>query len=126
MTVGAAAATVFEVAGLKFTLTDGSTDFVAGATFTITVAADGKLVPYNPAGAGGVQRPIAVLTHDCSRTGAGDVAIRAMVYGKVNKQRLIINVDGNGTNITAPILDQLRRAGIVAIDVKDLSVLDNQ
>lgn len=126
MTVGAGAASRFEVGGLTFTLTDGSTDFVAGATFTITVAADGKLVPYNPAGAGGVQRPIAVLTHVTSRTGAGDVAIRAMVSGKVNKQRLIIDVDGTGANITAPILDQLRRAGIVAIDVKDLSVLDNQ
>lgn len=126
MTVGVGAASVFEVAGLTFTITDGGTDFSAGATATLTVTADGKLVPFNPAGAGGAQRPLAVLTHDCSRTGAGDVAIRAMISGKVNKNRLIIDVDGTGANITASILDQLRRAGVVAIDVKDMSVLDNQ
>jgi hypothetical protein len=51
MTVGAGAATVVEVAGLRFTITDGATDFVAGDFFTLTVAADGALVPFNPAGA---------------------------------------------------------------------------
>lgn len=126
MTAGAGAATVFEVGGLQFTLTDGSTDFAAAAFFNITVAAVGKLVVYNPAGAGGVQRPLAVLTYDVSRTGAGDVPIRAMVAGKVNKNRLIINVDGTGANITAAILDDLRRAGVMAEDTKQLSVLDNQ
>jgi|SRR6478736_99451 len=38
-TVGASAATVFTVNGLSFTITDGSTDFGVGATFTITVPA---------------------------------------------------------------------------------------
>jgi hypothetical protein len=39
MTVGAGAATVIETAGLTFTLTDGTTDFVIGDLFTLTVAA---------------------------------------------------------------------------------------
>lgn len=39
MTPGAGGATVLNVGGLQFTLTDGSTDFGLGATFTITVPA---------------------------------------------------------------------------------------
>jgi hypothetical protein len=39
MTAGAGAATIFEVGGLRFTITDGSTDFAAGDTATLTVAA---------------------------------------------------------------------------------------
>jgi phage tail sheath gpL-like len=38
-TVGAGTATAFTVNGLTFTITDGTTDFGVGATFTITVAA---------------------------------------------------------------------------------------
>lgn len=38
-TVGAGAATVLTVGGLQFTITDGSTDFGVGASFTITVPA---------------------------------------------------------------------------------------
>ena len=52
MTVGAGAATVFEVAGLEFTVTDGAADFIVGDSFTLTVAADGKMVPFAVAGAG--------------------------------------------------------------------------
>lgn len=125
MTAGSGTATVFEVAGMTFTITD-ATDFIVGNTFTLTVAADGKLVIYAIAGVGGAQRPMAVLTYDVSRTGAGDVPIRALVRGTVNKRRLVIDADGNGTNITAAILDQLRAAGIHAEDVALLSKLDNQ
>lgn len=126
MTVGALAATIFEAAGLIFTITDGASDFVLGATATLTVAADGTLVPYNPAGVGGAQVPMAVLTYEVTRTGAGTVKIRALVEGEVNKNRLIIDVDGTGANITAAILDQLRVAGIMATDVAQLAALDNQ
>jgi hypothetical protein len=126
LTVGAGGTTVVKAAGMQFTITDGSTDFAAGDTVTITVAADGTLVPFNPAGAGGEQVPVAVLTYEVSRTGAGTVRIRALVAGEVNKTRLIIDVDGTGANVTNAILDQLRAEGIVGIDVKQLSALDNQ
>ena len=55
MTAGAGAATVFEAAGLEFTITDGSTDLAVADFFTLTVAADGKLVPFAILGAGGAQ-----------------------------------------------------------------------
>jgi len=93
---------------------------------TIIVAADGKLVPFAIAGAGGEQNPIAVLTYDVSRGSGGDEAIRALVAGEVNKTRLIIDADGDGSNITDAILDALRSAGPVATDVTQLAQLDNQ
>lgn len=126
MTAGAGAATIFEVAGLLFTVTDGSTDFAAGDSFNLPVVADGVLVPFNPAGAGGDQVPRAVLTYDVTKAGAGTEPIRALVAGVVNKKRLIIDVDGNGNNITNAHIDQLRSHSIVALDVDQHSVLDNQ
>jgi hypothetical protein len=123
MTASTGAATVFEVGGLVFTLTDGSTDFAAADSFTITVAANGKLVVYATAGAGGAQIPVAVLPYEVITSGAGDVSIRALVAGKVIKEELVIN--GGGT-VTNAILDQLRNVGIVAANVTELNIQDNQ
>lgn len=126
MTVGAGAATVFEVAGLQFTVTDGTADFVVGDTFTLTVAANGKLVPFAFAGAGGAQTPKAILTYDVTATGAGDVPVRDMVTGTVRASRLVIDADGDATNVDAAVLDELRDYTLISIDVQELSILDNQ
>jgi hypothetical protein len=126
MTVGAGAATVFEIAGLQFTVTDGATDFIVGDKFSLTVAANGKMVPYAIAGAGGAQIPKGVLTYAVTAAGAGDEAIREMVSGSVRKERLIIDADGDGTNITDSILDELRSYTLVSIDVSELNIYDNQ
>jgi hypothetical protein len=124
MTAGAGAATTFETGGLQFIVTDGTNNFEVGDTVTITVAADGKLVPYNPAtGAGGEQIPVAVLTYAVTKASSGDVAIRALVAGEVNKTRLVIDA---GTTITNAHLDLLRSIGIVPINVQQLGSLDNQ
>lgn len=126
MTAGAGGTTVVEVNGLQFTITDGSTDFIVTDFFTLTVAADGDLVPFDPAGEGGEQIPVAVLTYESVRTGAGDNAIRALIGGVVNKTRLIIDVDGDGSNVNNAVLDQLRHVGITPIDVEQIAELDNQ
>ncbi len=47
---------------VKFTIADGATDFIAGDTFTISVAADAEdtqYVAYNPAGTDGSEIPAA-------------------------------------------------------------------
>lgn len=126
LTVGAGSVTVFIVAGLTFTVTEGSTDFIIGDEFTITFTADGTLTPFVIGGVGGAQTPIAVLTYDVTATGAGDVSMRDMVTGSVRAGRLVIDADGDASNITDAILDQLRDYTLVAIDVQNLSVLDNQ
>jgi len=121
-TVGAGAATVFNVGGLQFTITDGSSDFVAGATATLTVAAVGKMVPYATAGVGGAQIPSMVLASALTATGAGDLPARPIIKGSVAKERLVIN---GGGSITDALCDQLRQFGIIAESVKQLGRVDN-
>lgn len=126
LTVGAGGTTVIESNGLQFTVTDGATDFIVGDKFSLTVAADGDLVPYVIAGAGGAQIPVAILTYDVTATGAADIPVRAGVKGSFRKERLVIDADGDDSNITNAILDQLRNYGLVAINVNELNILDNQ
>jgi hypothetical protein len=126
MTVGAGAATVFEAGGLTFTITDGTTDFAVADTATLTVVANGKMVPFAIGGLGGAQFPKEILTYDVTAAGAGDEQIRGMISGSVRKERLIISADGTGANITDAILDDLRNYGIISTDVQELNILDNQ
>jgi len=126
MDAGALSATLVEIAGMTFTLTDGATDFIVGDKFSLTVAADGTMYPYAVAGIGGVQKPLMVLDGDSVATSAGTEAIRPMKTGGVRADLLIIHADGDATNITSAILDELRSAGIYAKDATDDSNLDNQ
>ena len=126
MTPGAGGATILEAAGLRFTLTDGSADFVVGDEFTITVTADGSLVPFAPGGAGGEQIPVAVLAHEATRASAGTERVRVVVKASVKKERLVIDADGDASNVTDAVIDQLRNVGITAIDTAQHAVLDNQ
>jgi hypothetical protein len=127
MTVGAGAATPFEAGGLVFTITDGATDFVVGDKFTLTTTVDGNMYLYATDGVGGVQKALMVYTGaDLVVTGAGDYVVRPMKTGGVRAERLVIDADGDASNITAAILDELRSAGIYAQSVTDDSVLDNQ
>ena len=123
--VGNALVTTFNEAGLTMAITEGGTDFVAGDTFTMVVVANGKMVPFAVGGVAGAGVPIAVLTYDVSKAGAGDEPIRGMVSGEVREEKLIIDADGDGSNITAAILDQLRSAGLTAISVGELNIADN-
>ena len=126
MTAGAGAATVLEAAGLEFTVTDAGTDFIVGDSFTLTVAADGKLVPYAIAGAGGAQNPLAVLLNELTSTGAGDLPDRPIIAGRVRRGDLVIDADGDASNLTDAIVDQLRDVGIIALSTTQLAELDNQ
>jgi hypothetical protein len=86
-----------------------------------------NLVPFVVGGAvneNGI--PKSVLTYDVTAEGAGDIPIRDMVSGSVRKQRLVIDADGDDSNIDAVVIDQLRDYSLVAIDVQELNILDNQ
>ncbi len=86
-----------------------------------------KLVPFVKGGVANENGiPKAVLTYDVTAAGAGDEAIRDMVTGSVRAERLIIDADGDASNVDAAVLDQLRDYSLVSIDVQELNVLDNQ
>jgi hypothetical protein len=125
MTVGATAATVFEVGGMTFTLTD-ATDFEVGDKFSLTVSADYDLVPFARDGVGGACIPCAVLTNPLSAGSGADYPIRALVGGQVRREKLIIDADGDGDDITKSQLDTLRSFGIVAVSVSELGDYDTQ
>ena len=86
-----------------------------------------KLVPYVK---GGITNengiPKAILTYDVTAAGAGDEAIRDMVSGSVRASRLIIDADGDASNVDAAVIDELRDYALVSIDVQELNILDNQ
>lgn len=69
--------------------------------------------------------PKAILTYEVSATGAGDVPVRAAISGKFRKENLIIDADGDDSNIDAAVIDQLRSYGMLALNVKELNIPDN-
>lgn len=86
-----------------------------------------KLVPFVKGGStNGNGIPKAVLTYAVTSTGAGDVSIRDMVSGSVRKPLLVIDADGDASNIDNAVIDQLRDYSLVSIDVQELNILDNQ
>jgi len=116
--------------GLTVTVTDpgSGTEFATGdsATFVVSAQSGTPLVPFSPTGVNGAQTPKALMTYEITKSGSGSLAVRALVKGKVNKSRLVIDEDGDGDNVTAVIVDQLNDVGIVAVPVQQLAVLDNQ
>lgn len=86
-----------------------------------------KLVPFVKGGVvneNGI--PKAVITYDVTAAGAGDIAVRDMVSGSVRGPRLIIDADGDNSNVDNAVLDQLRDYSLITIDVQELNILDNQ
>jgi hypothetical protein len=64
--------------------------------------------------------PKAVLLHDCTATGAGDESVRVLIEGRVNVNRLVIDADGDASNIDGKVRDQLRDYKITPVDVKQI------
>ena len=108
-------------------ITFAGADTFAEGTILARDSVSGKMVLFVKGGAtneNGI--PKAVLTYDITLAAGGDSPARVMVSGEVRKERLIIDADGDDTNVDAAVIDQLRDYGIVAVNVSDLSVLDNQ
>lgn len=70
--------------------------------------------------------PVAVLAADLEGHTGGVVKVRAILGGKVRKEKLIIAADGDDSNIDEPVKDQLRDYGILPISVTEQNTLDNQ
>lgn len=104
----------------------GADTFVAG-TILARDSVSLKLVLFVKGGAtneNGI--PKVVLTYDVTATGAGDVPARVMLKGSVRFERLIIDADGDNSNIDQAVRDELRDYGIDVRSVTELNILDNQ
>ena len=85
-----------------------------------------KLVPFVKGGStneNGI--PKAMLIYDVTAAAAGDENVRVLIAGEVSKDKLIINADGDASNVDAAVRDQLRGYGIITVDVTELSHYDN-
>lgn len=86
-----------------------------------------KLIPFVKGGTtddDGI--PKAVISYPVTASGSVDVTVRVVVSGTVRKERLVIDADGDSSNIDSVVVDELRDYSITAIDVLELGILDNQ
>lgn len=104
----------------------GADDLLAG-TILARDSVSGKLVIFvkgDVTNENGI--PKAILTYPVSAAGAGDVAVRAAISGNFNRSNLVIDADGDATNIDGVVVDQLRDYGMIALNTDELNILDNQ
>lgn len=102
-------ATAFTAGGLSFTLADGSTDFVSGDQFVITVAAgSGKYVKHNVAAVNGSQFAAGVLYNPLPGTNAD---YDATVFER--SCEVIGKMLNGGSNVTALAVAELAALGII-------------
>lgn len=116
--------------GITITVTDpgSETNFVTSDKVTATPAAQSgtPLVCYDIDGTNGAQVPVAILPYESVQTGGGSVACSALTAGVVRKDKLVIDADGDDTNVSKAVIDLLAaNSGITVIYNTDTSVLDN-
>ena len=84
-----------------------------------------KMVPFVKGGSTNQNgTPKGVLLYPVTAAGAGDIMSDVLIFGGVRKERLVINADGNDTNIDGAVIDQLRAFGITPVTTQQLAVLD--
>lgn len=86
-----------------------------------------KMVPFVKGGTtneNGI--PKAIVPCEVVATAAGDISISALIGGKVRSGDLVIDADGDASNIDAAVLDQLRDFTIIGQETTQLAELDNQ
>ena len=108
-------------------MTFAGADTMLKGTIVAKDTSTGKYVIYVKGGVtagNGVVR--GVLTEQVVAAGAGDEAVRVAIAGDFRKNRLIIDADGDASNIDEAVISLLQDVGLVPIDELDLSVLDNQ
>ncbi len=103
-------------------LTFGGAATIKAGTILARASNTLKLVPFVKGGSSNENGiPKAVLTYEVTADGAGDVPVRALMKGHVNRDRLVINADGDGSNVDAAVCDQLRSYSIIPTHVSQLA-----
>ena len=95
-------------------------------TILARIAATGALTPFvvggDPANEG---TPKAILLHELTATGAGDLPVRPIIGGRVRLDKLVIAADGDASNVDKAVQDQLRGFGMVVLSTQQLAEYDN-
>ncbi len=122
--VGAGLITNISIAGLKFDVTEGATDFAAGDKFALNVVdEEGKWVPWVEDAYDGSGEAKGILPAEVVSTGAGDLERRILIAGEVHYEKLSVYVGGD---IPQKAIEQLRDWGITVVKSQRNDILDNQ
>jgi hypothetical protein len=109
------------------TLAFGSPTTILAGTILARDSVSLKYVVYTP-GIATNEHDVAkaVLSYELVIEDAADVPVRPMITGVVRKDKLVIEADGDDSNVDALVRDQLRDYNIAVVDVNELGQLDNQ
>lgn len=108
-----AVATAFSGGGLSFTIADGSTDFVSGDQFTVTVAAgSGKYKAWDPGNVDGSQIVAGILFAGKDATSADKAALAMVRSCEVNQSELVWPTGMNAATIALGVAG-LKALGII-------------
>ena len=69
--------------------------------------------------------PKVILTYPVTSTAAGAVPVRVAVSGKFRQERLVIDADGDNSNVDQAVIDQLRDYSLIPIDTQELLIENN-
>jgi len=106
--------------------TAGAADTLLVGTIMARLTSTGKWGIYDPGGSLGLEIARGVLTYEAVATAGGDVPVSILVRGTVNQTRLIIDADGDDSNVDEAVTDDLLDHGILAVPVLQIAQLDNQ
>lgn len=99
---------------------------IAAGTILARDSVSKKLVLYVPDGTTNENSvPKAILQYEVVATGAGDVPVRPLIGGEVCKERLVIDEDGDASNVDKIVEDLLRQVGFAVKSVTELAQYDN-
>lgn len=109
------------------TFTAGSAKTFPAGTILARDSVSGKLIVFVKGGStNGNGIPKALMGVELVTTGAGDVTVRPLISATVNRNLLVIDADGDNSNVDDAVKDQLRDMTLIVEDVEELSSLDNQ
>lgn len=107
-------------------VTFGGADVYVAGTILARDTSTQKFIAYVKGGSSnGNGVPRAILTHELTATLAGDLAASVLVAGEINQRRLVIDADGDASNVDGNVRDLLRQTGLIAVDVDQLGDDDN-
>ena len=108
-------------------LTLAGADVIAEGTILARDSSTLKMVLFVKGGAtneNGI--PKAILTYQVTSAGAGDEAIRVGIHGVYRRAKLIIDADGDDSNVDKAVIGELRDYGLREQVVVELNEQDNQ
>ena len=104
----------------------GAKTYPAGTILALDTATLKYVVFVKGGATNGNGVPLAFLGVELVTTGAGDSVVRPLVSATVNRNLLVIDADGDNSNVDEVVIAELRDYTLIVEDVTELASFDNQ